>query len=105
MADDELSIGSGSQLNLDAPEIRIGQPLLGIVGQQILGAQLLANLLEGAVELRRGGSIVILAAGIMRQLNESVLAAGVAPGTGLDGHDDESVKNGFRLLGEAQRLL
>src|SRR5947207_1984761 len=106
MADGQvLGAGLRRDLNLNAAEVGIGQSLLGIVGQQILGAQLLGNLLKGAVELWGGGGVIILAPSVVRKLDERVLAAGVASRAGLDGHDDDAVKNGLRLLGAAQRFL
>src|SRR5438552_4474056 len=105
MADGQVFAVSLRDLNLDASEVGVGQALLGIVGEQVLRAQLLGNLLKGAIELGSGSSVVILAAGVVRKLNEGVLAAGVASGAGFYGHDDDAVKNRLRLLGAAQGFL
>src|SRR5205085_10565867 len=91
--------------NLDAPEIGVGQTLLGIVSQQILRAQLLGNFLKCPIELWSGSCVVVLAAGVVRKLNERVFAASVASWASFDGHDDDAVQNGLRLLGAAQRFL
>src|SRR5438105_2228956 len=49
--------------------------------------------------------VVILAAGVVRKLNESMFAASVASRAGFYGHDDDAVQNGLGLLGAAQSFL
>src|SRR5438874_2351880 len=105
MADGQVFAVSLRDLNLDPPEVGVGQTLLGIVGEQVLRAQLLGNLLKGAIELRSGSCVVVLAAGVVRKLNERVFAASVASRAGFYGHDDDAVQNRLGLLGAAQRFL
>ena len=51
--------------------------------------------MESGVELGGTGSVIVLAAGIVRKLDESVLAANVASGVGFDGDDDDAVNDGL----------
>src|SRR5271169_3205319 len=37
--------------DLDAAKLGVGEPLIGVVGEQILGAEFVADLAEGVVEL------------------------------------------------------
>ena len=43
----------------------------------------------------------MLAAGVVRKLDQSILAAHVPAGVGLDGNDDDAVDDSFRFLGGA----
>src|SRR5438552_17306054 len=83
MADGQIfGAGLRCDLNFNASEVGVGQALLGIVGQQILRAQLPGNLLKRPIELRSGSCVVVLATGVVRKLNERVLAASVASRAG-----------------------
>src|SRR5271165_3596744 len=56
-------LGPAQHVDLDAAKVGKRCPVQRVVGQQVLGAQLVADLLEGFVELSHRGGIVILAAG------------------------------------------
>src|SRR5271163_13757 len=51
--------GRSVDLHFNAAEAGIGKPLRGIVSQQVLGAQLVADFLEGVVELRHRRGIEV----------------------------------------------
>src|SRR5690348_10666667 len=97
--------GAAGELHFDAAVLGVGVTLRGVVGEQVLGAKLVADLAEGVVELGNGGGVKVFAAGIGGDLDEGVFAAGIASGAGFDGDDDDAVDDGFGLLGGAQGFL
>jgi len=94
-------LGPAQYIDLDAAKIGKRCPVNGIVGQQILRAQFIADLLEGVVELRYGGRVIIFAAGILGELDEGMLASGFAPGAALDGHHDNAIDDAFGFFSGA----
>src|SRR5208282_6288342 len=62
-------------LDLDPAEAGVGKLLRGVIRQQILGAQLVADFVEGVVELGERVRVIILAASVLGELNQSVLSA------------------------------
>src|SRR3954454_18029101 len=67
-------------VHVDLPEIRRGTTRHGIVAQQVLRPKFVADLLEGLLELSHTRRVVILSTSVVRDLDERVLAAGVASG-------------------------
>ena len=67
-----------------------GSWLLRIIAEQILRAQVVADARKGLVE-PAVADVKALAAGLLGQGDERVLAAQVAAGAGLDGHVDDGV--------------
>src|SRR5271157_1067742 len=100
-----IILGGGVNLDFNAAEIRIREPRTGIVRNQVLGAQLIADLAKGSVQLLQPASIEVLAAGVARQLDKRVFAADVAAGAVFYRHDDDAVQNDFGLLRLAYGLL
>ena len=76
-----------------------------IVGEKILGAQFVADLVEGIVQLRDGRGIEVFAAGVRGELNKGVLPAYVPPGTCFNGNDNDAIQNGLGFQGGAHRFL
>src|SRR5579862_5761853 len=85
--------------HLQPPKIGIGKPLRWIVSQQILGSQFIADLTKGIIQLRNRTGVVIFAAGIARNLNQSVFPSRVAAGAGFDRYYDDAVNDSFGLYG------
>ncbi len=77
VADIKLALGAllrlGGELHGDAAEI-VAHAAGRVVGKQILGAQLVADLAEGLVKLRQRGGVIVLAPGIARELDEGMFA-------------------------------
>ena len=84
---------------------RIRKPLAGIVGDQVLRSQFLADLVKGRIQLFCRTGVEILSASIARELDQRVLAANVTSGIALDGHDDDAVQNDLGLLRLSHRVL
>src|SRR5579864_211372 len=82
-------VGHASHAHMDAPKLGIGRPFRWIVSKQVLGAEFVADLAEGFVELHCGSGVVILAAGVFGELDEGVLAPDLASGAGLNRHHDD----------------
>src|SRR5215472_10340658 len=78
-------------LHLEASKWGSSGLAVGVVSEQVLGAQLNADLPERVFESLTALGIVILAACIQGDLNQGVFAAGVASGLGRDRHDDDAV--------------
>src|SRR5580700_821963 len=97
--------GPAQYVDLDAAKIGKRCPVNRIVGQQILRAQFVADFLESVVKLRDGGRIIMFTASIFGKLDEGVLASGFAPRAVFDGHHDNAVDDGFRLLCRAHGLF
>ena len=74
----------------------------GIVSEKILRAQFVADGAKCLIELLDRRSIIIFSAGIFRELNQRMFAAGVAAGTGFNRHIDNAVDDDFGL---AQRII
>src|SRR5208283_4200828 len=100
-----IVLGGRVDLDLNAAEIRIREARAGIVGDQVLGAQLITDLAKGGVELLQAAGIEVLAPGIPRKLDERVFPANVAASAVFDGHNDDAVQNDFRLLRLAYGFL
>src|SRR5258708_6891872 len=90
--------GNSCELNFNPPEVGVGQTLRWVVGQQVLGPEFIANGAECLIELRERCRVVVFAAGVFGHLNERMFAARVAPGAGLNRHNDDPVDNRLRLL-------
>src|SRR5258708_36397322 len=93
------------ELNLNAAEGRIRDPAVGIVGDQVLRSQLVADFLESVVELRDALCVVVFSAGVFGELNQSVFAAEVAACVRCHWNDDDAIDDGFGFLGAAQCVL
>src|SRR5262245_59130003 len=89
----------------DPSKRRIGELFRRVIGQEILGAQFVADLFKGSVELGFGGGVEVAASGVLGELDQGVFAAGVASGAGFDGDDDDAVDDGFGLLGFADGVF
>src|SRR5437868_10712122 len=87
------------------PEIRVGETLLGIVSQQVLGMELTANLAKDLIELGGRIGIVGLASGVVRNLDQSMLATGIPPRAGFNRHNDDGINKRLCLLRRAQGLI
>src|SRR5258708_6526583 len=83
--------GHTRELHLNSTKIGVGQSLRGVVGEKILRPQLVTDFLECLIELRNGGCIKIFAAGVFRELDQRMLAAGVTASACLDGNDNDAV--------------
>ena len=94
-------LGEAADGHLEASKVRARHTIGGIIGQQILGAKLVADLAEGVVDFVRGSSVKVAAAGVLGKLNQRVLAAGVATRAGLNGDDDDAVDDRLGFLGRA----
>src|SRR5579863_3797657 len=90
----EIACGGARDGDLQAMEGSSGLLILRIISEDILCAQILADARKGLVE----AAIVhveALAAGLLGEGDERVLAAGVAAGAGGNGHVDEAVDHDF----------
>src|SRR5215813_8050034 len=92
-------------LDLDTAEFGIGEPLAWVIRNEVLRAQFVADLAKRSVELVERAGVVILATSIARELDERVLAANVASGVALDGHDDDAIQDDLSLLRFADSVL
>src|ERR1700722_2323076 len=97
--------GCSTDLDVNAAKTGIRRVSRGIVCQQILGPELIANPPKGFVELRHRSGVEILAAGIFGYLNERVLAAEIATRASFYGDDNDAVYNGFSFLGGTHGFL
>ena len=77
--------------DVDLAEIGGGATLGWIVGQQILGPQLVADLLERFIHLVDVGRVEVFSAGVIRHLDQGMLAAGVAPRARFHRHVDQAI--------------
>src|SRR5271166_4328514 len=100
-----IVLGGGIDLDLDATIVGVGELHTGVVGDQILRAQLVADLAEGGIELCQPAGVEVLPAGVAGELNERVLSAYVAAGAAFDGNDDNAVEDDLSLLRLSDRLL
>src|SRR5580704_14586837 len=91
------SIGVSAQAHMQTTKLGIGKPLGRVVSQQVLRAELIADLAKRAVELLQRTRIVILAPRVLRELDQRMLAAGVAAGARFYWHDDQAVDDCFRF--------
>src|SRR6266850_3997568 len=94
MADFVVQAGL-SERDFDAAKVGVRELLLGIVADQVLSAEFIGNLAKGSIELTHAGRVVVFPAGVVGELNQSILAADVATRVGLDGHDDDAVDDGL----------
>src|ERR1019366_9375961 len=83
--------GRVRQVHPQLPEFRIGIAFGGIVRQQILRPQFVANLLKRAVQLRQGSGVEILSARVARDLHQRVLAARVPARVGFNRNYNDAV--------------
>src|SRR5271157_3882392 len=100
-----IVLGVGIDLDLYAAVVRVRESRTGVVGNQVLRAQFIADLAKGGVELLQATGIEVLTAGIARELDERVLPANVAAGAVFDRHDDDAVHDDLGLLRLPQGLL
>src|SRR5882672_4619528 len=98
-------LGLSRDSNLNTAKLRIRQALRWIVSQQILRAQFLADLAEGVIQLHHRSRIVVLAARIFRELDQRMLASGLASRAVLDWHHDNAVDQSLGLFRGARRLF
>src|SRR5215472_8281823 len=76
---------------------------VGVVSEQVLSAQLDADLPESVFQPLTALGIVVLPACIQGNLNQGVFAAGVASGFGGNRHDDDAINDRLGLLRATQR--
>ncbi len=70
MADVEVPRDSrGVNHHLDVAVVGVGELLTGVVGEQVLGTEFVANLPESFIELASGLGVEVLATRIGRKLN------------------------------------
>jgi hypothetical protein len=86
-------------------KVRLRESLNRVVGEKILRSQLVADLLERLVERAHAGDVIVLSSSVVRNLDECMFAAGVAPGARFDRHIDKAVNQRFGLLSGTQRLF
>src|SRR4051812_10347899 len=60
----------GAYLDAQATEVTATKPFGRVIGQQILGAQLLADAAKGLVKALLAGGIIMLASSVVRELDE-----------------------------------
>src|SRR5664280_2079046 len=100
-----IVLGGGVDLDIDAAKVRIGESRAGVVGDQILRAQFVANLPECGIQLLQSTGVKVLASGVARKLNERVFTADVSPCATFNRHDDDAVENDLGLLGSANGIV
>src|SRR5271157_2067519 len=100
-----IILGGGINLDLNAAEARVGQSRTGVVSNQVLCAQLVADLAESGVQLLQTAGVEVLPAGIAGELDERMFSADVAAGAVFDGNDDDAVQDDLRLLRLANCFL
>src|SRR5581483_2076225 len=101
-------VGGGrkaGEFYFDTTKVRVGDPLRGVVGEKILGAEFVADGAKRLIELGDRGGVIIFAAGVFGKLNQCMFAAGIASGAGFDGDVDNAVDDGFGLLGGTKCAL
>src|ERR1039457_5408035 len=84
-----IILGRSIDLDLDAAVIRIRESSTGVVGDQILGAQFVANLPECGIQLLQSAGVKVLPSSVARKLNQRVFTADVASCATFNGHNDD----------------
>src|SRR5271166_232478 len=69
--------GDPAQRNRDGAETSICRMRRGVIAEQVLGAKVVRHLFEGLFELGRF-RVIVLAAGLLRQRDQRMLAPGIA---------------------------
>ena len=103
VADVEVLRGGAGDGDQQTVEGAAGFLVVGVVGEQVLGAEVVADLGEGLVEAAIA-DVEALAAGLLGEGDEGVFAAEVAAGAGLDGHVDDGVDHDFIAQGLFESL-
>src|SRR5207249_2147039 len=83
----------------------IRDPAVGIISDQILGAQFFADLAESLIQRGNAFGIIIFASGILGQLNQGMFAAQVSSCIGGHWHNNDAVNQGFGLHGTTEGVL
>ena len=86
-----IGLRHAADLHIDAAKLRERIALRRIISQQILRPQFIADLLKCLVQLRGRCRIIELPARVVGELNQRVLAAGLASGAAFNRHNNDRV--------------